>query len=162
MTEKELGTLMAIIPGIWSMFKHDTATIKLWHKFLGSIDFKDAESAIYKLAMEKDFPPVPADILKLCGGNQKQNAKVSFNKVYRLIGKYGFNGYERAKIEMSESEIETVKRVGWRNMCCFDIEHKALSQLENQFVNAFEQIQPKERAPELNISETLKLKVGDA
>lgn len=102
-------------------------TAEIWHRALSDIDFEVAQLAISKWVMTEKWPPTIADIRESAVNVSTEEIKdwskawEEVNKAVRLIGPYE---EERAMQRFDEITAETVKRIGYQNLCMMEISER--------------------------------------
>lgn len=130
--------------------------IKLWHRCLQDIEYKEAEIAMMDIYMnsESNFPPRPKDVRDKVlefrnPGTMSITAADSWGEIQQAIGAYGSLQYESTderynKMIESFSPItrKIVKRLGWREICTNEDPQGVV---RGQFNKMFEQLIVRER-----------------
>ena len=101
-------------------FLEDENALKIWYSLLGDYPYEVLNVAIQKYMLTNKFPPTIADLRGIATELTKPSSKdwgESWGEVLKLIRKYGYANPEGAYSEMDEATRETIKRLGWRELC---------------------------------------------
>lgn len=130
--------------------------IKLWHRCLEDIDYKEAEIAMMDIYMnsESDFPPRPKDVRdKVLEFKSPETMNItaadSWGEVQRAIRLYGSlqyestpDRYEKMMKTLSPISQKIVKYLGWKELCQST---DPTGVIRGQFSKMFEQLIERER-----------------
>lgn len=95
-------------------------SIRLWYEMLKDLDYKDLAVALQKHITTNKFPPTIADLREACQTVKNGDIPLwsdGWEEVIRGIRQYGYMRESEALSNMSELTRETVKRLGWQNLC---------------------------------------------
>lgn len=140
-------------------FLPDDFSIKLWYKMLCDIPYPIATSAVQKYICENHFPPTISDIRNAAAEIMAPASDWSegWAEVQKAIRRYGYMQEAKALESMSPVTRETVKRIGWMNICSSPIEN-AMTDRAN-FRNIYQTIEER-RKEELLLSDGLKKSIS--
>jgi hypothetical protein len=126
----------------------DEATIEMWHRALTDVDYKVAEVAVQKLILESTFPPsiaeVRAAITEITQPAIPTPAE-AWGEVEKAMRLYGYYREKEALSSMSEITRQTVKCMGWADICMSE----KPSVTRGQFLKMYEQIANRRRSESL-------------
>lgn len=122
MTRQEFAQIAAGIRNLWpwSGFLPDASAMGAWYELISDLDYMATQAAIRKLAMTTTNPPALATIreaaLEVMEGDGPDWGS-GWQEVNRAISRYGMYREEEALNSMSEITRDTVKRLGFQNLC---------------------------------------------
>jgi len=126
----------------------DETTIELWHKAMADVDYKVAEVAVQKLILENTFPPsiaeVRAAIAEIMNPAIPTPAE-AWGEVERAMRLYGYYREKEALDSMSEITRQTVKYMGWADICMSE----KPGVTRGQFLEMYKQIANRRRSESL-------------
>lgn len=100
-------------------FLPDEYAVKTWYKFIGDLPCDLATACIEKYIATNKYPPTIADIRETVADMMvgSQDWSESWKQVARFISLYGLPNESKAYEQMDEPTRESVKRLGWKNLC---------------------------------------------
>lgn len=101
-------------------FLRDEYALKLWYSLLGDMPYEVLNIAIQKHILTSKFPPTVSELRGLAIGlveGEERDWGQAWGEVVRLIKKYGYTRPQEAYAEMDNLTLQTVKRLGWENIC---------------------------------------------
>lgn len=107
-------------------FMPDDYTVKLWYSMLKDIPLEMVTMAVQQYILSNHFPPAVSDI-RSCAVNIVTVSKdwsEGWADVQRCIHRWGMYRESEALADMDEVTRETVRRIGWQNICCADIDNE--------------------------------------
>lgn len=132
--------------------------MELWYRELADIPYTVAEAALRKWVSTNKFSPTIADIREMAAtvthGEKPQWAD-GWNQLERAIRKYGSYNVQAAMESMDDITRETVKRLGYRNLC---LSTNQMADRAN-FRTVFEQLvdrRQKEQQMSISLSQLIK------
>lgn len=115
-----------LMKSIWSKkdFLGDEYSIKVWYKLLQDLTFEQLAAAIEKYAMTNTFPPSIAELRGQVVDIQSDRVDWAdgWEEVLTAIRRYGYTDEKGALESMSPLTRETVKRLGWKQICQSDLD----------------------------------------
>lgn len=94
--------------------------LELWHRELCDIPYKVAEAALRKWVSISKWSPTIADIREQAMNVQAGEIPLwsdGWDECCKMIRKYGSYGADKAMAELTGITKETVKRLGFRELC---------------------------------------------
>lgn len=155
MTKAECSKLLAILAAGFPKFEVDELKVTVWHEMLSDIDYSVASVAAKKIILEKTFPPSIAEFreaVTFLTSPQIATGIEAWGEVKQAIRKFGYYREEEALESMSESTRQTVKHLGWRELCMSEDPEGVI---RGQFVRLYEQVAGKEKQQAI-LPESLK------
>lgn len=122
MTERQFAEFAAVMKSAYpkdNLFEIGKA-MEVWYRMLKDIDGKVAMAALEKWIATEKWPPRIADIREYSTDivtGRSADWSVQWEYVLKLIGKYGYWRPNEAYAEMDEATRQTVKRIGYGNLC---------------------------------------------
>lgn len=126
--------------------------MELWYRELSDIPYAVAEAALRKYVSTNKFSPTIADIREMAAEVSKGEKPMwsdGWDQCCRMIRKYGSYGADKAMAELDGITKETVKRLGFIDLC--KSENPAADRANFRFI--FEQLAEREqKSNQLSIS----------
>ena len=159
MSKKEFGLFAAAMKTYYprEQLLPNQQAMELWYRELRDIPYQVAETALRKWVAISKWPPSIAEIRLQAATIQTGEIPSwadGWDECCKKIGKYGGNRAAEAIAEMSEITTETVKRLGFRNLCVS--ENPAADRANFRII--YEQI-AEQKKTSMQIPETLKIQV---
>lgn len=101
-------------------FLPDEYAIKMWYALLKDLDYNVLSVAVQQYMMTNKFAPTVAELRELATVMVKGKPKDwgdGWESVQRAIRDYGFYQEEKALASMDNTTRQTVKRLGWQQLC---------------------------------------------
>ena len=123
MTKREFAlfasALRALYPNNDKLLPNDAAR-NLWYEMLSDIPFSVADAGLRKWAATEKWPPTIAEIRGFCvsaAAGDLPDWGSAWHETLDAIARYGYQGEQAAMDALSPMTRETVKRLGWRQLC---------------------------------------------
>lgn len=123
--EMKFDDFIKLVKGMKSVYTKDNFlpdeySIKMWYKLLQDIPYDVLNVSIQRYMLTNKFPPTIAD-LRETAANIVQGETLDWGngweQVVNGIRKYGFYQESKALETMDEVTRQTVKRLGWAQLC---------------------------------------------
>lgn len=101
--------------------------VEMWYRMLCHIPYNVAEAVLQKWLGTHKWPPTIAEILEESSqlmGETPPDWSEGWLEVQKAFGKFGIYDSKRALESMSPITAETVRRLGWTNLC-LSVNHEA-------------------------------------
>ena len=143
-------------------FLPDADSIKIWYKLLQDIPYEVLNVGIQQFMMQSKYAPTVADLRELSTTVVKGKPKdwgSGWESVQQAIRRYGFYQEEKALESMDDITRQTVKRLGWQQLC---MSEEPMADRAN-FRMIFEQIEKRQKAEDvvsLSVKEKMQSLLG--
>ena len=122
MNVQEFNVLVKAMRAVYPSpnFLNDEYAVKVWYRLLCDLPYEVANASIQKHALINKYPPTVADIRNLSAEIMMGDIKdwsESWGLTCKLISLYGIPNEAKAFERMDDLTAETVKRLGWQNLC---------------------------------------------
>lgn len=100
-------------------FLPDADSVKIWYELLKDLPYKLANISIQKHMATNKFPPTPAEIRQgaAISTEKPMDWSAGWEQATRAIRTWGYNRPTEALASMDEITRQTVRRLGWKNLC---------------------------------------------
>lgn len=122
MTRNEFATFAAALKTFFprEQLLPNAAAMELWYRELSDIPYTVAEAALRKYVSTNKFSPTIADIREMAvtvTQGEKPDWSEGWRQLELAIRKYGQYNIPDAMASMDDITRDTVKRLGYRNLC---------------------------------------------
>lgn len=122
MTRNEFATFAAAMKTFFprEQLLPNAAAMELWYRELSDIPYTVAEAALRKYVSTNKFSPTIADIREMAvtvTQGEKPDWSEGWRQLELAIRKYGQYNIPDAMASMDDITRDTVKRLGYRNLC---------------------------------------------
>ena len=121
MTKEEWVNIVKVLKASYTndKFIPDRESNLVWYEMLKDLAAIEVKKAVIEYVASEHFPPTIADIRTRVIKSRKPigNWAVSWQKIIKLIGSCGRNGYKEAMGKLDAIEQKCVDSMGWYNLC---------------------------------------------
>lgn len=145
---EEFVPIVGIMKSVWTRreFLPDEFAVKTWYGFLKDLPTEHVKMAVEKLALTKeDYPPTIAEIRRVIVEVQSNDNTWAdgWENVLQAVRRFGYINEKAALDSMDEMTRQTVQRLGWKVICCSELEEQTA--LRANFRMIYTEIQNKEK-----------------
>lgn len=138
MTIKEFGVLADVIRTIYARenILPNERAVEIWYGFLKDLDYQQTAAAVQRWVANNRYAPTISDIrseVQSVQGNTPPDWGDGYAAMKKAISKYGYMNEEDAINSLEGITKETVKRLGWMNICMSENEVALRSNFRDLF-----------------------------
>ena len=144
MNKTETAKILAVIAAAYPNFKVDEIQVTVWQEMLGDIHYSVVNMAVKKTILENKFAPSIAEVRQSAFdilNPDNLSAAESWGMVINAIHGYGSYRQKEALESLPAEVAETVKQMGWQEMCRAD----NVEVIRGQYIKLYEQLKERNR-----------------
>lgn len=138
MQQTDKAKFSALITDVLAFYKQDVSkfAVSVWWQACEPFDFEQVSKALSAHAVDPDrgqFPPKPADVVKVLAGTKTDRARLAWGKAFDAMQRVG--AYQSVAFDDPVIHAVIEDLGGWMKLCRSDM--KELSFIEHRFCESY-------------------------